>query len=393
MPGPTVYVVVVAVVGAVAVGFALKELVFDPYVTPQFTQWREERRARNEERRRRRQPAPPHFTHEASPVRSRASTHEMQDMGLSGSRGDSINVPLSSGLRLRRSNAGVSNVEGSTVQAPGPMDAPSGDNIPYTPLAPERNPWTDPQSSRSSTLSPSPSRSPFELGSESATLPSTSPRIDDLSLGSSRASSPRIISPPRIQLPTPSESVSEDNAVPRPGSPETHPDLLEWSAVESVSSHSGHSAPASELQQSQTLLLDPHSDVHASAMSRTVTDTSASFMTAQSPSTEFRSFPPSALTSPFSETFALSGEEDMYSLPSHVSSSESLPVFAAPEDDGRDGLTFVVGNTAEHRGDSHFDDSLSDDGSAGSGSSGGFSDESWSEFGEPSHDGATSPRH
>lgn len=159
----------------------------------------------------------------------------------------------------------------------------------------------------------------------------------------------------------------------------------------------------------QTLSPDPHPDLIASSMSRTTTDMSASFMTAQSPGTDFRSFPPTEPSSPFSDIFALSvsGDEsvstDMYSFPSQ--SSESLPVFAAPEEEGgyTGGLRFVVGNTAEQDigagagvtgRDDHleYDDSFSD---AGDGdSSGGSSDESWEHaFGEPVRDDATSPRH
>ncbi|KAL5487501.1 hypothetical protein ACEPAI_5609 [Sanghuangporus weigelae] len=397
MPGPAVYVV--AIVGAAVVGFALKEFVFDPFVRPHLAQWREETRARREANRRRRQPVSPHTTHEAAATGSMSgssSIHEMEDLGRSATESSSStrNFPTttSSGIRMRRSNAEPSNVEDVAVQGSGLIDIPNDNNIPITPLAPEPSPWSSVQAPRSPTLSPS--RSPFELGSESP-MTLSSPKSGNVSLSDSLASPAAL---PRIQLPTPSDS---DVEIMAPSSPETHHDPFESgeppqfaSTYSQLSTPSASSAALSPETTSHEL--HPDLSVYAPPISRTTTGgMSASFVTAQSPSTDFRSFPPTEPTSPFSETFTFSGDEDMYSLPSRSDSNESLPVFAVPgEERGRgnnDGLTFVVGNpfsTGNERAHDELSDSLSE-ASGDVGSSGGFSDESWSEFSAP----PTSPRH
>ncbi|KAL5507718.1 hypothetical protein ACEPAH_5336 [Sanghuangporus vaninii] len=389
MPAPPVYVVVATIVGVFAVGFAFKEFVLDP--------WLEETRARREANRRGRQPVSPHTTHEATATGSTSvssSTHEMKDLGRSAteSSGSTRNFPTttSSGIRMRRSNPEPSNVEDVAVQGSGLIDIPNDNNIPITPLAPEPNPWSSAQAPRSPTLSPS--RSPFELGTESP-MTLSSPKSSNVSLGDSLASP---AAPPRIQLPTPSDS---DVEIMAPSSPETHPDPFESGEPPLfASTHSQLSTPSasSAALSPETAFHELHPDLYAPPISRTTTGgMSASFVTAQSPSTDFRSFPPTEPTSPFSETFTLSGDEDMYSLPSRSDSDESLPVFAAPgEEHGRridDGLTFVVGDqfsTGNERVHDELSDSLSE-ASGDVGSNGGFSDESWSEFSSP----PTSPRH
>lgn len=264
---------------------------------------------------------------------------------------------------------------------------PNEDDIPYVPLAPEPNIWSNASrsQSRSPTLSPSESR--FELGSESATLPSTSPQTRDISLNGSRSSSPAAMSS-QVHLLAP-----EDNDV-VPPSPELVPDLLESASISPWMSPSVQlpTPPLSDphFPPSQLLSPDPHPDLFAPAMSRTATDTSGSFITARSPQSEFRSFPPSAVTSPFSETFALSGADDdeMYSFGSQ--SSESLPAFAAEQDThGADNNTFVVDGALvrDYSVNSNTYDDISSDGS-----SDGSSDDSWDVMSEP-RSGAASPRH
>ena len=180
------------------------------------------------------------------------------------------------------------------------------------PLIPSPNPWTasvsqnafsDMESSKSS-----PSQSPFQLGSETPTLASaTPPRVRAESIEATTheppAYSPLSASPSgvQLQLPTPSPSASASSS---PRARSISPGLLESAAS------SAH--------------LNVDLGLFAPGISReTTTSMADSFVTANSPGTDFRSLPATEPTSPFTETSFLSAEDDDLTI-SSIASSDDL---------------------------------------------------------------------
>jgi hypothetical protein len=331
-----------------------------PHIAPQFQEFRDEFRARRQARRQRRRHAPfsAHDGSEGDDVRDHgprsANEHELKSFDPSEAAASSgvKHLQASSGLRSRISAQSAASSEtthtavhddSSDVKL---IDAvriftlthlvaslefrphstsylqPQTSEIPYVPLTPSPNPWSASHggtpASEEAPTSYSPSRSPFQLGSDTPTHASVTPARILRELDSdSPTFSPISTSPmaPQIQLPTPTASPS----------PTLSPSLSELSEVRA------QHASVSEDDEGPRGGLNPFGDYLAPGMSRSTTLTSGmaeSFVTANSPGTEFRSLPPTEPTSPLTEASFLSADDDDMTMSSF--GSPDLPAFVHP---------------------------------------------------------------
>ncbi|THH06647.1 hypothetical protein EW145_g3944 [Phellinidium pouzarii] len=379
MPAPVVYFFLA--LGTIATAYAIKEFVFDP--------WLEERRARRGGRRGSRsgrRSVAPHFVHEEGrdmPDRSPSpsmSAHgsdngtmvELESLGPSSVRSPA----MGSGLRNRRTR---SSAEGGSGSAQSGIIDGSIVDIPYRPMQPES--WRG--SAATATPTVSPPQSPFTLGSESVT-PLTSPhstplQLHNSSIISSPMHSPIVVSP--HELP----SLFEDAPLPpRPSSPSPFQASEDLNAVQSPAVTMPSVAPSTYFENPWAIppasarpQAPENLHVLVQSTSMQTSSSSLSFNTALSPQTEFRSLPPSQLTSPFSDSLTLSENDTMYSFGSR--SSESFLTFNENEG-GR--LDSSVSNS-EVGDDDELNENLSEGPSEGEGS--------WEEVSEP-RSGPMSPR-
>ncbi|KAI8989845.1 hypothetical protein BD414DRAFT_522104 [Trametes punicea] len=359
MPAPAVYVAV-AVVGVVAVGIALHELVYEPHIAPRVESWAESFLENRRQKRRQRQgpvladPHPLEQGDENSLRRSIALPRDKKDDDDSATSIELEQLAIKERYTGRR-HAGPSSGLRQRVVA-GAMDESNG-FIPYPAMTPAVTPThvisntsdTSSPTGRSSTNSSprSPKRnSPSQL---MVVLPAPQPRVEKLPLAPPRAMSPR--------LPTPLSNYSATSS--RATTPSTT--FSEWSSRR----------PTSDIQAAQALTSAYNTPLGGSVISE------------RSPTpSDAQSFPSSRIQSPFSDIYSIdawSGPEHMNARSPNVSPRVRSPSIRSDltldSDDGFDILSPRSGMfSPPSRVDGFFHDDVSQHGS----------DVSWASIGRTS---------